>query len=450
MVVLSNEKKRELIVFLRILANAIGAVALVAVLASCGTSPGYSYTIGGTVSGMVGSGMVLQNNGGDDLKITGDGSFVFATALTDGAAYNVTVQTHPTNPSQTCSVSNGSSAVNGAPVYNVVVSCVNGPTSVTVNPNLSRPFVYATNTDGSISAYQINPDGTLTPGTTLTGMTYPVSVTVDPSGEFAYAVDTIGGLIWVYSIDSIDGNLTYVENVPAGAYPSSIVTVLLGSLEFAYVTNMGDNTISAYTIQNDGTLVELANSPFQAGTSPSSIVTVLLGSLEFAYVTNMSDSTIWSYSLLSDGNLVFSGELSTGTYPSSVTVDQSGQFVYVVNESSNSISVYAIDQTDGTLTAVTSVAAGTYPTSIITVKLPVGEFAYVTNTGDNTISVYTIDTTDGTLTALGTPVAAGAYPSSIAIDNPLNGKFAYVANMGGGTILVFKINPDGTLVLISP
>ena len=73
----------------------------------------------------------------------------------------------------------------------------------------------------------------------------------------------------------------------------------------------------------------------------------------------------------------------------------------------------------------------------------------MTNTGDNTISAYTIDTTDGTLTALGTPVPAGTYPSSVAVDNPLSGRFAYVANMGGG-ISVLKINPDGTLVLISP
>ena len=83
MLALSIEKKRELRVFLRMLANIIVAVGLVAVLASCSNSPGYSYTIGGTVSGMVGSGMVLQNNGGDDLSISSNGSFSFKTSLTD-------------------------------------------------------------------------------------------------------------------------------------------------------------------------------------------------------------------------------------------------------------------------------------------------------------------------------------------------------------------------------
>ncbi|MCK7469123.1 MAG: hypothetical protein MZU91_14030 [Desulfosudis oleivorans] len=80
------------------LANTVVAVGLVVVLASCSTSPGYSYTIGGTVSGMVGSGMVLQNNGGDDLSISYNGSFSFKTPLNDGTAYDVTVKTAADQP----------------------------------------------------------------------------------------------------------------------------------------------------------------------------------------------------------------------------------------------------------------------------------------------------------------------------------------------------------------
>ena len=461
---LSIEKKRELRVYLRILANTIGAVGLVAVLASCGTSPGYSYTIGGTVSGMVGSGMVLQNNGGDDLNISANGSFSFATALTDETVYAITVKTQPTNPDQHCWVSNGSGTVGGAPVNNVVVDCMTGPTSVAVDT--SGKFAYATNTDGTISAYQINLDGTLKLGTTLTGMTYPISVTVDPSGQYAYAVDTIGGLIWIYSIDSGSGNLTNVGNVAAGAHPSSIVTVLVGSQEFAYVTNLVDNNISAYKIQNNGTLVELTNSPFQAGANPSSIVTVKLpGGDEFAYVTNAGDSTISVYSIHSSSgalNPICGGSTgnicpSTETYPTSVTVDPSGKFAYAANEMSKSISVYTIDQTYGTLTAVTSVPAGTYPTSVVTVLVGSSEFAYATNTIDGTISAYNINLLNsgalipicGESTVIPCPSGL-SYPSSIAVNNPLNGKFAYVANMGSSTISVLKINPDGTLALISP
>ncbi|NIP16743.1 MAG: hypothetical protein GWM87_00200 [Xanthomonadales bacterium] len=83
-----------------------------------------SHSIGGTLSGLAGSGLVLQNNGGDDLAVTGNGGFTFATALDDGSAYAVTVKTQPSDPNQTCTVSNGSGTLAGANVTNVMVSCV--------------------------------------------------------------------------------------------------------------------------------------------------------------------------------------------------------------------------------------------------------------------------------------------------------------------------------------
>ena len=36
------------------------------------------YTIGGTVSGLKGSGLVLSNNGADPLQVRTDGPFTFA------------------------------------------------------------------------------------------------------------------------------------------------------------------------------------------------------------------------------------------------------------------------------------------------------------------------------------------------------------------------------------
>jgi N-acetylneuraminic acid mutarotase len=87
--------------------------------ASCTAQP--SYTIGGTVSGLTGTGLVLQNNGGDDLVINANGSFTFNTPLISGSPYNVAVSTQPTG--QTCSVTNGTGTVNAANVTTVAVTC---------------------------------------------------------------------------------------------------------------------------------------------------------------------------------------------------------------------------------------------------------------------------------------------------------------------------------------
>ncbi len=80
-------------------------------------------TIGGTVTDLQGSGLVLQNNGSDNLPIAGDGPFTFDTPLTPGTFYNVTVATNPTNPSQICSVEGGGGQVPDEAVTDVAVSC---------------------------------------------------------------------------------------------------------------------------------------------------------------------------------------------------------------------------------------------------------------------------------------------------------------------------------------
>jgi hypothetical protein len=81
------------------------------------------YLIGGTVSGLAGSGLVLQNNGGDDLEIGADGAFAFATKLLDGTSYSVTVASQPSNPDRACTVSNGLGVLNGADITDVQVTC---------------------------------------------------------------------------------------------------------------------------------------------------------------------------------------------------------------------------------------------------------------------------------------------------------------------------------------
>jgi serine/threonine-protein kinase len=76
-------------------------------LAACGSSggttpPPTSGTVGGTVTGLAsGASLVLRNNGGNDLAISADGSFMFTMPMASGGAYAVTVFHQPTSPAQT-------------------------------------------------------------------------------------------------------------------------------------------------------------------------------------------------------------------------------------------------------------------------------------------------------------------------------------------------------------
>ena len=103
-------------------------IALVAlVVASCdgdgNTNKGGS-TVGGSVTGLRGSELVLLNNGVDPLTINSDGAFEFATALERFAPYSVTVQTQPTaTPAEVCAVVNGEGSNRRGPITNVMVRC---------------------------------------------------------------------------------------------------------------------------------------------------------------------------------------------------------------------------------------------------------------------------------------------------------------------------------------
>jgi len=81
------------------------------------------FSIGGTISGLLGYGLVLQNNLGDDLNVAADGSFTFSTVLANASSYSVTVSTSPVSPSQTCNVVNAGGVIASANVTDINITC---------------------------------------------------------------------------------------------------------------------------------------------------------------------------------------------------------------------------------------------------------------------------------------------------------------------------------------
>ena len=110
-----------------------------------------TFAVGVTISGLpIASSVVLQNNGGDDLSLGGDGSFLFATRVV--GAYDVTVRTQPLVAR--CTVTNGSGTATADVVVQVTctdtfaiggtvtglptgetVTLLNGTDPLTVNAN---------------------------------------------------------------------------------------------------------------------------------------------------------------------------------------------------------------------------------------------------------------------------------------------------------------------------
>jgi uncharacterized protein (TIGR02145 family) len=155
-----------------VVSNTAGSVTsnnAILTVTSCST-----YTVGGTVSGLTGTGLVLQNNGGDNLAISSNGAFTFATPLANGTGYAVTVLTQPSG--QNCIITNGSGTISGANVTNVAVACGGSNTVTDIDGN-----VYNTVTIGTQVWMKENLKVTKYRNGDAIGTTIPA--TLDISGE---------------------------------------------------------------------------------------------------------------------------------------------------------------------------------------------------------------------------------------------------------------------------
>jgi len=114
--------------------------------------PPATYSVGGTVSGLSGAGLVLQLNGGNDLVVQGNGNFAFSSALASAAGYVVTVRTQPTIPTQVCTVNNGSGSIGQSNVANVSVSCAAVAPKATLPLSVGKRWLYDVEIARSVSS----------------------------------------------------------------------------------------------------------------------------------------------------------------------------------------------------------------------------------------------------------------------------------------------------------
>lgn len=165
------------------LAVTISAVALMACGggASVGVEPPTDgYALGGTVSGLSASGLVLANAGDTATVSSGASTFDFATLVHAGAPYSVTVKSAPVG--LICSVANGSGIVGMANVSNVVVRCADQSYSLggSISGLTTTGLVLANGAD-QVTVPANAGTFTLPAGVAFTS-SYAVSVTTQPVG----------------------------------------------------------------------------------------------------------------------------------------------------------------------------------------------------------------------------------------------------------------------------
>jgi 6-phosphogluconolactonase (cycloisomerase 2 family) len=409
-----------------------------------------------------------------------------------------------------------------------------------------------------VSAYTIgSATGALTlVGSVQTG-DEPYSIAVEPFGKFAYVANKGSDSISVYSINSATGALTLIDANGSVVGAQSSIATGVGSVgdapisvtvhpsgKFAYVVNQGNavdtgNAITAYTIDTAGALSVMADvdggkigaqTSILTGTLPYAIAVDPAG--RFAYVANDTSNNVSAYKIDqttgaltqvdADGTVAGIQNFAAGTNPRAVAIDPAGKCALVANGGSDNVKSYTINATTGALANVSTVisrSAGSAPRSVA-IDPATGTFAYVANAGGNTVvgaswatgtatfttnaahgykpgdvihvsNVVTATGYNGTFTVLTVPLpttftvsitanpgtwisggtiaegsvsafsldpntcaitlmdtfTAGTTPFSISIDP--SGKYVYVANFGSNNVSAYSIDNTGALTALA-
>jgi 6-phosphogluconolactonase (cycloisomerase 2 family) len=351
-----------------------------------------------------------------------------------------------------------------------VASCVNSSNCQCATSSAASKFAYVMLETDTIAAFGINANtGALTPvtGSPFGGNISPFYGASDPAGKFLYAVDQFNGRIYGFSIDQTTGALTGVEGSPFTPRASEAVMPIVDPTgSFLYVTNLdtcGDDckgAVSAFKIAPDGSLIEMAGSPYTTDYGTFGIAMAPSG--KFLYTMNGRNccravQTVSAFQVdpVSGALTAIDGSpFSAGGIASFAAFHPSGNFLYViVSGEGTAVQTFSINPTTGALSSTDSfVNLGQNPQGIDVDTID--DFLFVANNGstgagrvDGSIQVFHIDATTGALTqVLGSPfTTTGSNPLQPAVDRSC--KYLYVTNnnVPGGTaadyVLAFAIDP---------
>ena len=231
-----------------------------------------SYTISGTVVGMLSSESVtLQNNSGDNRIVSDNTSFTFETKVASGLTYVVTVKTQPTG--QTCTPNLNSGVVSGN-VTDVSIIC--SYTVYTVSGNVSGLSGTLVLQNNYGSDQTLTSDGSFS-FRVASSAKYNVRVKTQPNGKCVVSngsgtassdVDNVSVGCWVLvdgggSSNGVNKNSTYrADNVSLHAFPTAnnLFEAAFGNNTFVAVgSSPTANNFSGVTFGNN-TFVAVGNS----------------------------------------------------------------------------------------------------------------------------------------------------------------------------------------------
>ena len=332
-----------------------------------------TFTLGGTVAGLSGSGLVLQDNGGSNLAINANGNFSFPSAVNRGSGYNVAVLTQPSSPAQTCNVANGVGANLNGNVTDILVTCSTTATTYTI-------------------------------GGTVSGLSGTGLVLQDDSGD-NLGVSANG--IFKFATPIASGGIYSVTVLNQPVSPAQSCTVAAGSgIATANITGiLVTCTTTTYSV--GGTITGLAGSGLVLQDNGGNNLAVNASAAGFAFTTQVASGSSYAVTILA--------QPSSG--PGCAITGGSG---VVGNSPVNSVAI--------------NCAGSSFNISAAVSGLPANTSVVLQDNGSDNLSV-----TNSVTTNFNTPVASGSAYAVTVLTQPAGATCTVGAN-GSGKVASASVN----------
>jgi len=302
-------------------------------------------TIGGSISGLMGGSVVLQNNGVGNLSLSSDGAFVFADPVSTGATYNVTVLTQPAAPPQTCTVANGAGTVASTNVTNITITCTTAPRFTiggTVSGLTGSGLVLQSNGADDLA---INTNGSFAFSTALaTSTAYNVTVRTQPNGQ-SCVVRNPSGAIAAANVANVEvacvANQFTIGGTVDGLSGRGLVLRLNGGSDLSIVNN-GPFAFSVSVAEGSAYAVTVQTAP--SGPAQACTIANGAGTISGANVANITVScTTSSFSIGGQvGGLAGSGLVLQLNGANDVPIPSNGAFTFATPISSGASYVVTV------------------------------------------------------------------------------------------------------------
>ena len=426
--------------------------------------PFIGYTVGGTVSGLVGQGLVLKLVGLnyvhpqslDQLPISSKGNFEFKTTIGSNGpnasvagfdypgiwSYQVSIAQQPHSPTQRCAVSTRySSFAIASNVADVGVVC--------------GEFSYSTNAvDNTISAFSVDAftGALVSVSPPVAAGLSPIAIASTSDKKYLYVANSGSNDVSAFAVDPNNGNLTTIPGSPfaAGTNPRALALSTYFDESYLYVANAGSDDLSAYQVdQRTGVLTPLSPASYATGTNPSAMFMVpgqygYGGNWPVLLTANSGSNNISAFEVIRASGL---RPKEGSPFPSDTSNVSSlaiaGGFLYAANANGGTatISGFSLAPPAGLVVpgtiALTPLAGLPYVLPSCTFIVADGMHLYATS-GTNVFG-YSVDAQTGALSPLpGFPVAVGANADSLSLDP--TSQFLYVRNASAGTVTGFKLD----------